>query len=82
MVKFDVVIGNPPYQEEANGSSSKDMPIYHRFMEEAYKVGGKVLLITPARFLSNAGGTPCVLQDLSTQYCKEKVHTFAPEIFL
>ena len=24
----------------------------------------------------------CVLQDLSTQYCKEKVHTFAPEIFL
>ena len=26
--------------------------------------------------------TRCVLQDLSTQYCKEKVHTFAPEIFL
>ena len=26
--------------------------------------------------------TLCVLQDLSTQYCKEKVHTFAPEIFL
>ena len=24
----------------------------------------------------------CVLHDLSTQYCKEKVHTFAPEIFL
>ena len=27
-------------------------------------------------------GTICVLQELSTQYCKEKVHTFAPEIFL
>ena len=27
-------------------------------------------------------GVPCVLQELSTQYCKEKVHTFAPEIFL
>jgi membrane protease YdiL (CAAX protease family) len=27
-------------------------------------------------------GLICVLQDLSTQYCKEKVHTFAPEIFL
>ncbi len=24
----------------------------------------------------------CVLQDFPTQYCKEKVHTFAPEIFL
>ena len=27
-------------------------------------------------------GTYCVLQDFPTQYCKEKVHTFAPEIFL
>ena len=26
--------------------------------------------------------TSCVLQDFPTQYCKEKVHTFAPEIFL
>ena len=26
--------------------------------------------------------TVCVLQDFPTQYCKEKVHTFAPEIFL
>ena len=27
-------------------------------------------------------GIGCVLQDFPTQYCKEKVHTFAPEIFL
>ena len=27
-------------------------------------------------------GYGCVLQDFPTQYCKEKVHTFAPEIFL
>ena len=27
-------------------------------------------------------GINCVLQDFPTQYCKEKVHTFAPEIFL
>ena len=27
-------------------------------------------------------GVTCVLQDFPTQYCKEKVHTFAPEIFL
>ena len=31
---------------------------------------------------SMEAATRCVLQDLSTQYCKEKVHTFAPEIFL
>lgn len=57
-MKFDVVIGNPPYQEEAKGTSSKDMPIYHKFLDESYKIGKHVILITPARFLSNAGGTP------------------------
>ena len=29
-----------------------------------------------------AESSSCVLQDFPTQYCKEKVHTFAPEIFL
>tara|TARA_R110000796_G_scaffold249991_1_gene378394 strand:- start:8 stop:3811 length:3804 start_codon:yes stop_codon:yes gene_type:complete len=55
-MKFDVVIGNPPYQE-LNENTSDD-PIYHDFMEDAYKMSSKVLFITPARFLFNAGKTP------------------------
>lgn len=57
-MKFDVVIGNPPYQEEAAGNNTAGLPIYHYFMEEAYKLSSKVELITPARFLFNAGQTP------------------------
>lgn len=56
--KFDVVIGNPPYQEEAQGGGTRDTPIYHKFMDAAYEVGTKAVLITPARFLFNAGFTP------------------------
>lgn len=56
--KFDVVIGNPPYQEEAGGTATHSMPVYHEFMDAAYQVGKKVILITPARFLFNAGYTP------------------------
>lgn len=56
--KFDVVIGNPPYQEAAQGDGTRDTPIYHRFMDAAYEVGEKAVLITPARFLFNAGLTP------------------------
>jgi len=56
--KFDVVIGNPPYQEEAVGDSTHNMPIYDKFMDAAFDIGTKVVLITPARFLSNAGFTP------------------------
>jgi hypothetical protein len=56
--KFDVVIGNPPYQEEAQGAGTRDTPVYHLFMDAAYEVGRKAVLITPARFLFNAGFTP------------------------
>lgn len=56
--KFDVVIGNPPYQEEAQGDGTRDTPVYHLFMDAAYEVGTKAILITPARFLFNAGLTP------------------------
>lgn len=56
--KFDVVIGNPPYQAEAQGGGTRDTPVYHLFMDAAYAVGKKVVLITPARFLFNAGFTP------------------------
>lgn len=56
--KFDVVIGNPPYQEESTGDGTQAPPIYHKFMEEAYKIAKRVSFITPARFLYNAGATP------------------------
>lgn len=55
-MKFDIVIGNPPYQEETKDTSDK--PIYNYFMSEAYKFADKVCFITPARFLFNAGKTP------------------------
>ncbi len=56
--KFDVVIGNPPYQEESTGEGTQTPPIYHKFMDEAYKIANRVSFITPARFLYNAGATP------------------------
>ena len=57
-MKFDVVIGNPPYQQEGNGDTARAEPIYHLFMDMAYALAPKVVLITPARFLFNAGQTP------------------------
>mgnify|MGYP000044771176 FL=1 len=57
-MKFDFAIGNPPYNEEAPGESTSDKPVYHTFMDAAFTVADKVELITPARFLFDAGGTP------------------------
>ena len=58
IMKFDYVIGNPPYQEVTDSESTRMPPIYDKFMDEVYKVADKVILITPARFLFNAGQTP------------------------
>lgn len=55
-MKFNAVVGNPPYQITTEGTS--DNPIYHRFMDVSFKISDIVSLITPARYLFNAGKTP------------------------
>lgn len=57
-MKFDVVIGNPPYQQESKGTSTRDEPIYHLFVDLAYRLSDVFTLITPGRYLFNAGSTP------------------------
>jgi len=56
-MKFDVVVGNPPYQEEAVGGSTSNDPVYNYFYDLAERVSQKYCLISPARFLSRAGYT-------------------------
>lgn len=58
-MKFDFIIGNPPYQEEQEGDNQNYAPpIYDKFMDATYRLAGSVELIHPARFLFNAGRTP------------------------
>ena len=58
-MKFDFLIGNPPYQEEQEGGNKTyATPVYNLFIDAAYHVADKVELIHPARFLFNAGSTP------------------------
>ncbi|MBT9045744.1 Eco57I restriction-modification methylase domain-containing protein [Lactobacillus delbrueckii subsp. bulgaricus] len=57
-MKFDVVIGNPPYQQDSQGTSSRQEAIYNDFVNLSYKLSPLVTLITPGRFLFNAGSTP------------------------
>lgn len=56
-MNFDAIVGNPPYQEDKDNNNRK-APIYHLFYDTAFKLSKIVSLITPARFLFNAGQTP------------------------
>ena len=58
-MKFDAVIGNPPYQDISIGDNDTYRPpLYNYFTDLAYKLSDRVSLITPARYLFNAGSTP------------------------
>lgn len=58
-MKFDIIIGNPPYQGQTLGDNETYAPpVYHRFLDAAYELADKVTMIHPARFLFNAGSTP------------------------
>ncbi len=57
-MKFDVIVGNPPYQLGASGGESTGgfaMPIYQKFIEQAISLNPRyVAMITPSRWF--AGG--------------------------
>ena len=61
-VKFDVVVGNPPYQESGGSGGTNDAPVYQYFAHAAEAVDPSyVSLIMPARWFS--GGRENLLGD-------------------
>lgn len=76
-MRFDAIVGNPPYQLNSNSASAQARPVYQYFVQGAMTLNPRCLsMITPSRWFSGGWGLDEFRENMISDKRIVKIHDY------